>query len=109
MGRYWSTDNGREGIFCFAEQSSNTPEQFGMYGIPTHMNYIVNKDDFDIDRLNELMKQEGLKDIDSYSKGELEDLVDNYYEKHKNCDLYLGLNIYLDILENDYCSMEAEL
>ena len=46
MGRYYSTDGGREGKFMFAVQSSDDPEFLGMHEQePTNITYYASEED----------------------------------------------------------------
>lgn len=46
MGRYYNTDNGREGKFMFGVQPSSDPEEMGMHEEePTQVDYYADTDD----------------------------------------------------------------
>jgi hypothetical protein len=117
MGRYWNTETEREGKFCFALQSSTSPERFGMVERMDHIVYYGDMSNFNINYLNECLIDLGYKDADNYSVDELEKILEECYDSKENvknkpktlCDLELGLNIYLDILKEDWCSLTAEL
>ena len=67
MGRYYTTDSGREGKFCFGMQSSDAPERFGMYENQSIIHYTAMDYDFNYDYLNELCKEFSV-DKDRYIK-----------------------------------------
>jgi len=111
MGRYWETDNGETGKFCFGEQPSNAPEMFGMYEDQNRIRYVIEKEDFNIDKLQELFDKDN---IDMKVKDLTEDDIiklkeKNFEENNLSCDTFLGLSIYLDCLLTDYCILEAEI
>jgi hypothetical protein len=111
MGRYWNTDTGREGKFCFGKQSTNSPEQFGMYENNTTITYYIDEEEFDTGKLNRLLNRAGYnKTLSELSIKELESIQLNLkYEDQIDCDIDLGIDIYLDCKTEGYCRLEAEL
>lgn len=95
MGRYYHTDNGREGKFMFGVQSSNDPEYMGMSEDPTFIQYYASKDDepkikakldeqYDILGVPIEKRMYYAKDLETYDRYENEELEDKVWVKVKD-------------------------
>ena len=118
MGRYYSGDI--EGKFWFALQSSDAADRFGVVGTqPNVLNYYFDESDLE-------SVEEEIKNIEE-SLGDKIKVIDEFFEKNNGyndkmlaeagitedelreyADLGLGKQIRDCIVENGYCSFEAE-
>lgn len=139
MGRYWTTNTGRDGKFGFGCQSSTDPEDyFGM--TPISVTYGGADEDKVKQRVNEIYDKANVPQEERIYqlKGghdEYEDFHNRYhkyffepregggfagddgvsegevFEQAHLCQarLWLGLSILSDIAEDGYCDVDAEM
>jgi len=107
MGRYYNTDTGGSGKFCFALQSSNTPELFGMREDTGSIRYYIDESDFNIELLKELAKKLNVTTEDALKDKDI--IFDSSGSELDKCNFLLGLTIYEDVLDDGYCKLEAEI
>lgn len=103
MGRYYYTDNGREGKFMFAVQSSNDPEYLGMHEQErTSIDYYADEDDVpDIrKKLDEQYDKLGVPTENRiyYCK--------DYKEMNEYEDKYLHDKVFVSVSHEDKDAME---
>jgi len=119
MGRYYSGDI--EGKFWFALQASNAASRFGgEESMPEYIDYYFSEDH--LDSINEEIRfiettlgdnkkviEDFFKDKISYSDTELESLGITSPMLSEYADLLLGIKIRDCVVENNWCSFQAEL
>ena len=92
MGRYYYTDNGREGKFMFAVQSSDDPEYLGMHEQErASIDYYADEDD-----VPDIRKK--LDDRIYYCK--------DYKEMDEYEDKYLHAKVFVSVSHKDKDAME---
>ena len=100
MGRYYTTDGGREGKFMFAVQSSDDPELLGMHEQePTEITYYADEDD--AEHIKSMLDREyDALDIPKDKRVYYRD-KDDYKEWYKYEDEVLHDKVFVSVRDDD--------
>lgn len=98
MGRYYNTDNGREGKFMFGVQSSDDPEYLGMHEEnPSYINYYADTQDVP-EIKKKLDEQYDLLDV---PKDKRIYYCKDYKEMDKFEDEFLHCKVFVTVKDGD--------